>query len=197
MLRQAKNNGRPEPFYPPPRAGGRRDKHTSSVHRRLVAISKCMSGASRHRKLPGMTDEGWVPVKVLLSLRGMLGIGATFEGVHEIAAGGGDNNKFRFELSMDRSRIRCAQGHSVGSGVRPDCLPVATNVKYSAHGTRLEAAQLIAKEGSSRRQRLHIHLYEWGRCGNVLDGHNARCGSDVAIAIDARQCMDGGIVFYR
>ena len=72
MLRQNKNHGRPEPCYPPPRDGGKRAKMSRSAHRRSVAISKCMSGALRHRKLPGVTDEGWAPLQVLLILRGIL-----------------------------------------------------------------------------------------------------------------------------
>lgn len=93
----------------------------------------------------------------------MLVIGATFEDVREIAAGGGAKSKIRFELSSGRSRIRCAQGRSVGSGVHPDCLPVATDAKYVARGTSLGAAHQIAQYGLSRRQRLHIHFYECAR----------------------------------
>ena len=119
------------------------------------------------------------------------------EDAYAIASGGGGNNKFRFELSIGRCRIRCAQGHSAGGGARADCLPVETDVQYLVHGTSLEAAHQIAQNGLSRCRRMHIHFYERDRKWNVLDGHNMRCGSDVAIVISDRQCVDGGLVFYR
>ena len=51
-----------------------------------------------------------------------------------IIAGGGDNQKLRLELSRGRGRMRCSQGQTAGSGVRPDCLPAAYNLYYLGRG---------------------------------------------------------------
>ena len=196
MLSQAKNHGRGDkPFYAPRRAGGQRPNAGS--YRRLVDISKTTSGALRQRKHPRMGKEGWAPMRNILSLRGMLPLGVSVHDVYDVVAGKGENAKLRFELSADKCMIRCAQGHSAGSGVRPECLPVAPNVQYVIHGASLEAAKQIAKEGLSRRDRLHIHFYECDKRGQIFGDQDVRCGPDGAIAISPKQCRDDGIVFYR
>ena len=136
-------------------------------------------------------------MRAVLNLKGMAILGATCEDIQEINAGGGDSRNLRFEIGWGRIMIRCAQGHSGGRGVRPDCIPVASDVEYAIHGTSQEEEQLITQEGLSRRRRLHIHFCECDRHGNVMGDNNVRCGSDVAILISARQCVDDGIVFYR
>ena len=75
-----------------------------------------------------MAEEGRAPARILRQLKGMVSIGATFEDILAINAGGGETDKLRFEIRRDRIMTRCAQGHSVGSGVRPDCVPVAENI---------------------------------------------------------------------
>ena len=154
-----------------------------------------MSAALRHRKLRGMTDERWTPMQNLLSRRALRDLGAHVHDIYDIVDGGGDNKKLRCELNDDKCMVRCAQGHSAGSGVRPDCLPVATDLSYIIHGASLESAEMITQTGLPRCQRLHVHFYECDKRGNVLGGNSVRCGSDVGIAVSARQCMDDGIVF--
>ena len=156
-----------------------------------------MSGALRHRKLPGMTDEGWARARVLRHLKGMVSLGATFGDIQEINDGGGGARKLRFEIGRDRSTIRFAKGHSVGSGVRPDCLPADLDLRYVAYGASLDAARQIAREGFPRCRRLQIHIYDCNRNGYALGGSNVRCGPDVAIVILERQCVDDGILHYR
>ena len=89
------------------------------------------------------------------------------------------------------------QGHSVGSGVLPDCLPVEEDAQYLSHGTSLEAARLIIQQGLSRRNRLRIHFYECDRNDQILGGETARAGSEATIAVAAHQCVEGGIFLYR
>ena len=198
MLNQTKNHVRDgDPFYAPRRAGGKRAKITWIEKQWLIAISKAMSRGLRHYRMRAMNDEGWTPTQTLLGLGDLRALGAVVYDIYDVIGGAGGNDKMRFELSRDRCQVRCAQGHSVGIGVSPDCMPKVTNIEFAAHGTRLEAATRIVVTGLPRRSRLHIHFYECDRKGNILGGQNVRCGSDVAIAISARQCMDGGIVSYR
>ena len=196
MRSRTKNHGRDDtPFYAPQRDGGKRAN--SGSHRRLLGISKATSAAMRHRKFPGMDEKGWVPMQCRLSLRAMLQLGAKVHDVYDIVEGEGENAKFRFELSSDKCTIRCVQRHSVGGGVRPDCLPVAPNVQYAIHGTSLSASKRIAKEGLSRWNRLHIHFYERDKHGHIIVDQDVRCGSDAAILISDKQFRDDGIGCYR
>ena len=114
----------------------------------------------------------------LLGQRALRDLCANVNDVWNIVDGGGDNKKFRFELSEDKCTVRCSQGHSVGSGVRPDCLPVEENLEYVSHGGSLEAAKQITQTGLSRCQRLRVHFYERGRKGDAIRGNSLRCGSD-------------------
>ena len=84
MLSNYQNHGR---------AGGKRMMYGSSArrdaHRRLAEISKCMSESLRRHSLPGMTDDGWSPMRSVLNLRGRVGRHADFADIQEIANGGG------------------------------------------------------------------------------------------------------------
>ena len=131
----------------------------------------------------------------LFSQHALRELGARVHDVWNIVEGGGDNAKFRFGLSIDKCMVRCAQGHSAGSGVRPDCLPVAKDVQFLIHGTSLEAAKKKTQTGLSRRQRLRVHFYECDRAGNAMGGNSVRCGSDLWVVISAHHCVGDGFVF--
>lgn len=74
--------------------------------------------------------------------------------------------------------------------------PISSDLEYP-HGASLEAARIIAQDGLSRCQRLHIHFYECDQNGHVLDGDTIRCGSDDMAVVFAHQCIEGGMAFYR
>ena len=56
-------------------------------HRRMVGISKCMSSALRHRILPGMTDEWWVPAATAIVVEDLVSRQATFSDIQAILDG--------------------------------------------------------------------------------------------------------------
>ena len=148
---------------PSGRAGGERSKPTyRAIRTRLVEISKTMTAAMRRRRLEGMYVEGRVPVRTVCELKRQIDLRATIGDIRLIAACGGDKGKRRFEISKCDRRIRCAQGQSSGSGVRPDVLQIAQGAKYVIHGTTLAAAHCIEKEGIRKGDRLHVHFYECG-----------------------------------
>ena len=80
--------------------------------------------------------------------------------------GGGGNAKLCFELIQVERCVRCAQGHSPGSGVRPDVLPIARGMQYVVHGAILGGSHCIAKEGIRNGDRLRVHF-----CVCDSDGH--------------------------
>ena len=92
-----------------------------------------MSGALRHRRLDGMDDEGWVPVRTASEFRRLNGMHTTMGDIRLIVAGGDDHAKRRFELIQCGRCIRCAQGHPSGSGVRPDVLPIERRGGSTSH----------------------------------------------------------------
>ena len=98
MISQTKNHSLSVPFYRPRREGGKRAEPSAAAHRRLVDISTCKSGALRRRKLPGVNDEGWAPMRNVPITQGILQISASAGDIYEIVGGGDDNGKLRFEL---------------------------------------------------------------------------------------------------
>ena len=197
MLNSKNNMPNKPPFYTHGRAGGKRGIPVSGERGRSTSISKVMSRFLRRYCLDGMDDEGWTPMKTILRLGELIELSTTVDDIFRIVNGSGGNYKMRFELSVDRKFIRCAQGHSVGSGVRSNCLPVTTTLEYVVHGTTFEAAAQIVESGLSRQERLRIHFYECDRRGAIVGGMQLRRGSEVAIVLSARHCMDDGIVFHR
>ena len=84
-------------------------------------------------------------VEILDNLRTTLG------DIRTISNGGGDRDKLRFEMRKGQSWIRRSQGHSAGSGVRPDVSPVGTGARYIAHGTTEVEARQITQQQQNRR----------------------------------------------
>lgn len=68
--------------------------------------------------------------------------------------------KQRFQI--DGSKIRCCQGHSIGSGVSLEALEASWSRFYEQgliwHGTREEAVPVIACAGITAQRRTHVHL---------------------------------------
>ena len=144
---------------------------------------KTMSGALRRRQLPTMGSVGWTTIKVICDLPKLKEMHTAVGDICLIANGEGGNRKRRFGLIPDHRCIRCAQWHSVESGVHPDVLPVAAQRKYLIHGASLQAARALVSEGLSRCQRLHIHCYECDQRGMVLGGNTVRHGAEVGIVV--------------
>ena len=113
----------------------------------------------------------------------------------------GGNNKSRFELGSlsdgVTEDIRAAQGRSLGIGVGPDVLPLASDVTYVVHGTSIAAAKSIAQHGLNRADRVHIHFSPCNRDGVTSSAQGLRQGSQAIVIVSERAARDGGIVFYR
>ena len=179
-------------------SGGKRARPTErESHRRLAGISRTMSGALRRWNLDGMDDEGLVPLRTVCELMRLNAMRATMGDIRCVVGGGGDNAKLRFELSREERCVRFSQGHSSGSGVRPDVLPIARDLDYIIHGTSLSESHFIANECIRKGDRIRVHFYERDADGHDVGWQTARIGSEVSIAVSARQCNGDGIAFYR
>lgn len=127
------------------------------MDRHLVSDSKRVSWLLRHgapERGIAMDAAGWVAVRdVLRELR------MSEERLGAIVA---QNDKARFERVGDR--IRATQGHSAlgAEGVSLEALEASWGEHAGDapifHGTSVEAALSIAKEGIASQKRSHVHL---------------------------------------
>lgn len=100
-----------------------------------------------------LDKEGWLSIDELIALANAHGKALTLELLHEVVA---KNDKQRFALSEDGSRIRANQGHSV-SGVQLNFTQMTPpNVLY--HGTVAAFLDSIRTNGLQKRSRHHVHL---------------------------------------
>lgn len=95
--------------------------------------------------------------------------------------------KQRFEIIGDR--IRARYGHSHDKVSYPAAIP--PNVLY--HGTNVQAAPIILKQGLRSMHRQYVHLSE-GLHFATLAGK--RRGELVILAIDTEKASQAGVVFY-
>jgi putative RNA 2'-phosphotransferase len=157
---------------------------------RAVRISKYLSLVLRHEpSAAGVTldGEGWVLVDDLLA-------GAATHGMHftraELEDAVATNDKQRFALSEDSSRIRGSQGHSVAVdlGLAATAPPVELY-----HGTVEPSAADIMATGIQKRSRLHVHLSPDVTTAKRV---GARRGRPVVLKVAAGKMHADGFSFY-
>lgn len=157
----------------------------------LVPLSKFVSLVLRHdpARIGLRLDEaGWADVDALVAGAVAAGVPLTRERLDAIVE---QNEKRRFALSEDGTRIRASQGHSVA--VDLGLVPVpAPDVLF--HGTAERALDAILATGLEPRGRQHVHL-SGDRDTAVAVGR--RHGRPVIVAVDARGMQHDGLVFFR
>ncbi|NOU71701.1 RNA 2'-phosphotransferase [Paenibacillus sp. LMG 31458] len=95
--------------------------------------------------------------------------------------------KQRFEINGDRIRARYGHSHDKVS------YPMAVPPLVLYHGTNVQAAPLILKQGLRPMKRQYVHLSE-GLHFATLAGK--RRGGLVILAIDTVKASQAGVVFY-
>jgi putative RNA 2'-phosphotransferase len=106
-----------------------------------------------------------------------------------------ENNKSRYEVDGDR--IRASQGHSLaGTPVTLAGLEATWQIVESDdvifHGTNVDAARTILREGMEPMARTHVHLAE---SEDATVGKRANV--DVLLAVSAPKVRAAGFVIYR
>ena len=157
----------------------------------LVRLSKTIAYALRHR--PGslgitLDPHGWCDVSALLSALNASGTTISLTQLHEIVR---DNDKARFALSHDGTRIRAQQGHSVDVDLQ---LRVKTPPSVLYHGTVRPNLSGIWKSGLLPMKRHHVHLS--GDSGTAK-AVGARRGTPVVLVVDAARMHRDGYRFYQ
>lgn len=154
--------------------------------KRQVKVSKFLSLVLRHQpSAAGVTLDagGWVAVDDLLAGCAAAGRAVTRADLEQVIA---ENDKQRFALSPDGTRIRASQGHTVAVELGlADTEPPA--VLY--HGTTGRTLPLIMREGLRPMARQDVHL-----SADVATAVRvgARHGRPVVLEVDAAALAAAG-----
>jgi putative RNA 2'-phosphotransferase len=157
----------------------------------LVRLSKFLSLVLRHKpETIGLflDSQGWARVDELLTKARAAGVPLTEELLREVVE---QNDKQRFALSDDGTRIRANQGHSINIDLGLEPL---TPPQFLYHGTATRFLDLIKHQGLIAGNRQYVHL--------SLDEQTAvkvgqRHGRPVVLIIQAATMNEEGLKFYR
>ena len=157
----------------------------------LRRYSKFLSLVLRHR--PALVDirldpAGWAPVDDLLAGLREHDPGWDRARLERVVR---DNDKQRFEISPDGTRIRARQGHSVDVDLGYE--PVEPPERLY-HGTVERSLEAIEREGLRPMGRHHVHLSPDVATARRVGG---RRGRPVVLVVDARGLHEVGARFYR
>lgn len=157
----------------------------------LKKHSKRLSYILRHApEQVGLTLDvgGWVAIEDLLHGLAEKGWGIDRDLLTDVVV---SNDKKRFTISDDGTRIRAAQGHSIE--IVSDLVPIEPPARLF-HGTAIGALEAILREGLRPMSRQHVHL--------SLDTETAkkvgqRHGKPVILVIAAAEMFADSHMFYR
>lgn len=160
------------------------------MDKQLVKTSKFLSLVLRHN--PGaagvsLDGSGWCRVDELLKGCSQAGSPITRE---QLAAVVRENDKKRFQLSGDGTRIRAAQGHSIDIdlGYKPTVPP---GILY--HGTAARFLGSIRAQGLLKGSRQHVHLSAGPDTARKV---GSRHGAAVVIPVLAGAMHQAGLPLY-
>ncbi len=155
-----------------------------------IKMSKFLSYVLRHSEESiglVMDDSGWVFVDELLRGAKESGRKLTLSSLHEIVR---KNDKQRFELSSDKSKIRARQGHSVPVDLKLESMEPPSQL---FHGTAWERLPSIMSAGLQRGSRHHVHL-QTDPVKSELVG--SRHGKPVVLQIESGIMHQEGFKFF-
>ncbi|MDM1246648.1 RNA 2'-phosphotransferase [Acinetobacter sp. R933-2] len=133
--------------------------------------------------------EGWTDVSILLQQmikhRNPLKLQELIEVVE-------NNDKKRFQLSEDHSKIRAVQGHSTQQVQREYIAMTPPDILY--HGTATRFVDAILEQGLIAGQRHHVHLsVDLVTATKVGQRH----GKVVIFRVNTQQMQQDGFKFYQ
>ena len=156
----------------------------------LVRASKALSMLLRHD--PGRFDvvldeEGWADVSAVVAGLVSAGFRVDMAVVTEIVE---EDEKRRYALSSNGTRIRANQGHSVAVdlGLAPGTPPAELY-----HGTVKRFLDAIRRDGLVPGSRSHVHL---SATRETAEGVGRRRGRPVVLVVDAARMHADGHGFF-
>lgn len=156
----------------------------------LAHISKLLSYWLRHRPGEAALDldpQGWTSIDTVLAALAHRRLPADIETLLTVVE---QNDKQRFELAPDMSRIRARQGHSVAVDL---ALEPREPPPLLYHGTVERFLDAILAQGLRKMARHHVHLSPDAETARRV---GARRGPPVILAIDAAAMARDGHVFF-
>ena len=157
----------------------------------LVKVSKFLSYVLRHAPesidLP-LDANGWASIDELIAKAQAKGTRLELDAIHEAVA---TNDKQRFAISDDGTRIRASQGHSIEVDL---ALAQQAPPDRLYHGTATRFVESIRQQGLIPGSRQHVHLSADRDTATTV---GSRHGKPVVLDVDARAMHADGIVFYR
>lgn len=153
-------------------------------------LSKFLSFVLRHQPQTlgiRLDSEGWTSVSVLLEKMQEQGMPVDLARLQQVVA---QNDKQRFALNADASKIRANQGHSVpvSLGLPPQAPP---DVLY--HGTATSSLSAILKEGLKPGRRQHVHL---SVSIDTAIQVGSRHGKPAVLLVKSQEMTQKGYLFY-
>ena len=162
------------------------EQHVTAISRHLCRLLRHEPELARLH----MDEHGWVEIRELLE--GCDRYPLTRQLLDRIVA---EDDKGRYRISEDGTRIKCCQGHSI-PWVKPELREEAPPaVLY--HGTTEEAETLIFGSGHiDRMSRHHVHMH--GDLSQAWRSARRRKGKrGVVLVIDAEAMAGAGFRFFQ
>lgn len=156
----------------------------------IIRTSKFLSLVLRHQpEMIGieLDESGWTDVDQLLEALDRRGRTVTREQLEFVVR---ENDKRRFALSDDGSRIRASQGHSIN--VKLGYVPVEPPESLY-HGAPEKFVASIRQSGLKRMQRHDVHLHE---DQHVAETVGQRRGNPVVLVIRSGDMHRDGYEFF-
>ncbi|ALN79747.1 RNA 2'-phosphotransferase [Lysobacter antibioticus] len=161
----------------------------TAVH--LTKTSKFLSLVLRHEPEAiglSLDDNGWADIDELIRLANADGKPVTRALIDEVVR---DNDKQRFAISADGTRIRANQGHSIEVDLALTALEPPA-VLY--HGTATRFAKSIRNIGLVKQSRQHVHLSSDPDTATKV---GSRHGKALVLSIRAGDMHARGLSFFQ
>ena len=157
-----------------------------------VTISKFISLVLRHNPSLIKLDldaNGWVSVDQLIANASKVqNVAFTKEDLFRVVD---TNDKKRFALNEDKTRIRASQGHSINVDLQLEPIE-PPDILY--HGTANKSIRFILREGINKMTRTHVHLSDTMHTAEKV---GKRHGEVIVIPIKAKLMHQDGFKFYK
>lgn len=160
------------------------------MDRKLITTSKFLSLVLRHHPETigiSLDEQGWVEIDDLLTAANRSGRKLTRSLLEHVVRA---NDKQRFAISSDGSRIRANQGHSieVDLGLQPTQPP-----ELLYHGTVARFLDSIRASGLDRGSRQYVHLSPDVETARRV---GQRRGRPVILVVKSGRMWQDGHAFY-
>lgn len=149
-----------------------------------------MSLVLRHKpELIGLQldEHGWASVEELINRMNEKDANVGYADILHVVD---TNDKKRFALNEDKTRIRASQGHSIEVDLE---LKPVTPPDILYHGTATRFLDAILKDGLLKQNRQHVHLTAIKETAVAVGG---RHGRPVVLEVDAAAMVNAGFEFY-